>query len=273
MLCFYILWAIWAAPQKCIQAFSFELTPLLKKYWTLIQKVYSTFICQYKIFNFNLIFEAWISKHTIVQHQSRVCLYWNEFHGIDVRIPEHSATSAAFSSGLWGPHVRHPTLNRAPLINGPLVDRQFPPLLQGVELRSRGAELSVRGDSLLWAWPGRTAGRQPAVSAPRLAHNWANRDHNFFLLKTEQITFYTLLYKTLVHWCNATRSFKHRNRGKNSWKYREPCFWAGCAGVGRAGGLRAVLSLPALQRLYSGHRVTTGLALPHSLSSDNTNTD
>lgn len=151
---------------KCIQAFSFELTPLLKKYWTLIQKVYSTFICQCKIFNFNLIFEAWISKHTIVQHQSRVCLYWNEFHGIDVRIPEHSATSAAFSSGLWGPHVRHPTLNRAPLINGPLVDRQFPPLLQGVELRSRGAECKRRLYALSLGWPhSREAARSQRTKA------------------------------------------------------------------------------------------------------------
>ena len=158
---------------KCIQAFSFELTPLLKKYWTLIQKVYSTFICQYKIFNFNLIFEAWISKHTIVQHQSCIEMSFMELMWESQSIQRRQQHSA-LDSGVRMSDIQHWTELLWLMVLW-LTDSSP----HCCKVWSRGAELSVRGDSLLWAWPGRTAGRQPAVSAPRLAHNWANRDHVF----------------------------------------------------------------------------------------------
>lgn len=51
-----------------------------------------------------------------------------------------------------------------------------------------------------------------------------------------------------------------------SWKAREPCLWlwAGCAGLGP--GWRAVLSFPAQRLCGAQSHVTTGLALPLSLS-------
>ena len=147
-----------------------------------------------------------------------------------------------------------------PLINGPLVDRQFPPLLQGVELSWGVEELGVRGDSLLWVWPGRTAGRQPAVSQRTKASSQLSKQGSQLYPSKKNISFFWL-----KHWYTVTRDQKHRNRKNISWKYREPCLWAGCAGVGRAGGLGAVLSL----QLYRDFTVDTQsrLAWPcHSLS-------
>ena len=90
--------------------------------------------------------------------------------------------------------ILHWTELRA-LINGPLVDRQFPPL-QGVELSLSWAEcnrsFSSRSSALSLSWPQRTAGRQPAVSTPRLAHNWANRDKHFYNNNLAQKTYFRL---------------------------------------------------------------------------------
>lgn len=93
-----------------------------------------------------------------------------------------AAFSAQYSSDSGGrmSDIQHWTELRD-LINGPLVDRQFPPL-QGVEQRSWGAGAECKRSSSAQSldWPhSSAAGRQPAASAPRLAHNWANRAHNF----------------------------------------------------------------------------------------------
>lgn len=125
-----------------------------------IWKIYITFICQQVgLFKFNLIFEAWISKHTIVQHQSLVCIEMS-FMEIDVRISVLAFSGSAVHRTLMSTEIQHCTevwaLGRGK-INGPGWQTVPPTERCGVELRSRLSckrSSSLSSQSELWA--GRT---------------------------------------------------------------------------------------------------------------------
>ena len=145
-------------------------------------KIYIIFICQQVgLFKFNLIFEAWISKHTIVQHQSLVCIEMS-FMEIDVRISVLAFSGSAVHRTLMSTEIQHCTevwaLGRGK-INGPGWQTVPPTERCGAELRSRLSckrSSSLSSQSELWA--GRTVQHSGSQStAPRLAHNWAGPTH------------------------------------------------------------------------------------------------
>ena len=173
------------------------------------------------------------------------------------RCQQHSELSSD-SEGRMS-DILHWTELRA-LINGPLVDRQFPPL-QGVELRSWAEckrSFSARSSALSLNWPQRTAGRQPAVSTPRLAHNWANRDKHFSNKNFVQKIFRLV---DLFNWNNNNvynRDLVLKIINQYSDKFATPVCEPGVLELARL----AVLSFPAQRLCGEQSHVTTGLAWP-----------